>query len=213
MCGTTSFLHVPKLILVNTQSIEFLQNGVACPYVFWLLPTHFCTVWLCIAGERLWCVPLCLSGVEQTDCGKWCLKGEQQRAGNLLLLSVSFPQDIVMVNWRRNVVLLLPEATYLPSFFLHIFLLHFFKFGVLCFQKIRSNREWSFAEIKHSHLSEEIMLSLQVWSQDGFMFINWYCIVIFSVVEIVPIVITRDSSVEKLTSTCLCHAPGFIRCV
>lgn len=97
MCGTTSFLHVPRLILVNTQSIEFLQNGVACPYVFWLLPTHFCTVWLCIAGERLWCVPLCLSGVEQTDCGKWCLKGEQQRVGNLLLLSVSFPQDIVMV--------------------------------------------------------------------------------------------------------------------
>lgn len=45
------------------------------------------------------------------------------------------------------------------------------------------------------------------------MFINLYCILILSVVEIVPIVITRDSSVEKLASPCLYHAPGFIRCV
>lgn len=164
MCGTTSFLHVPRLILANTQSIEFLQNGVACPYMFCLLPTHFCAVWLCIAGERLWCVPLCLSGVEQTDCGEWCLKGEQPRVSKPSLAECVFPPGYRDGHWKRNVVLLLPEATYLPSFFLHIFLLHFFKFGVLCFQKTRSNREWSFAEIKHSHLSEEIMLSLQVWS-------------------------------------------------
>lgn len=164
MCGTTSFHHVSRLILVNTQNTKFLQNGVACPYMFWYLPTHFCMVWLCIPGERLWCAPPCLGGVEQVDCWKWYRKGEQQRTSNLLLLILSFPRDIMIVIWEGMLFFCCQGQLIFPVSSSSYFYFTFFKFGVLCFQKIGSDWKWSFVETNHSHFSEKILFNLQALS-------------------------------------------------
>ncbi|XP_015331935.1 brain-derived neurotrophic factor isoform X1 [Marmota marmota marmota] len=61
MCGTTSFLHVCRLILVNTQNTEFLQKGLHVHTCFGIYPHT--SVWHDCASQKKDC-GVCWASVE-----------------------------------------------------------------------------------------------------------------------------------------------------